>query len=128
MNNYTKTRVQIITGINPIATDEAYLVIAFSPENVAVQKLFDNAYEGDGAFYIATSDAWIVREEKDGRLWIKLEQLTEDGVEIIIEVSCLASQGPISTITIAVQSDKEWNEIITELRSGELPVILGPKP
>lgn len=124
----TETRARIITGIDPSSTNEAYLVLAFSPENDEVRQLLDSAYEGDGAFYISTSDAWVAREEIDGRLLIRVERPTEDGIEIMIEASCPAPEGSISEATVAVQSNEEWDEITAGLHSGESPVIFGPKP
>ena len=123
-----KTRAIIANNIDPNSPETSHVVIATPLDDPAIRHLLNSACEGDGAFYVPTTDAWAVLDRRADQVSIRIERLCDGAITVLLETSCPAVAGSLSQATLLVQSDADWPQIFSMLRAREeLPVILGPK-
>jgi hypothetical protein len=92
------------TGVDPQAPDAPLLVVvidpAAGPGERAVRNLLDHGYEGDGAFYLLPTDAWVERQLDGTTLTVRIVAPTDQLDELDIEDAGFAEPEPGDTVLL----------------------------
>ncbi|MCP2098198.1 hypothetical protein LV78_006189 [Actinosynnema pretiosum] len=139
-------------GINPEDPDAPVLLVIIDPERSpgerAVCLLGNHGYERDNALYLVPTDGWAERALDGGSLVVDLVAyplvlggydldlglFTEPAAQDADAVRLLrvtgevdATELPEATVVVAVSEGATVDDVVEELRSGELwPVVLAP--
>ena len=119
----------VVSGLHPDHPDTSFIIIPIEIGISPMHALMDRGYEGDGAFYLLTSEVWATREVIEEDLVIQLFWCGQDDpiLRRVIHRPDRSANLAVTTLLVSARSGDSRSEVLHRLRTGEdWPVVVGP--